>query len=155
MYRGKMFSRYCSKNRIRSFNGLSYNVVENLIQPFLLQEYSLYINNFYTSPEFVLDFYKECIHVTGILDCGRIGIPSQDPEKCFAKGGRQCVCYRWDLRICSVKGYQICVSSVQSVSRLFRNKCYKKCEESIWYNNKARCPYSSNIVQLQHLYVRS
>ncbi len=75
------FSVYRGKNgEIRSPNGLSYDVVQSLIKPFLLQGYSLYIDNFYTSPVLVLDLYKECIHVTGTLDCSRIGVPSEIKE---------------------------------------------------------------------------
>ncbi len=72
------FSVYRGKHgEVRSGNGLSYDVVISLMDPYNFQGYSLYIDNFYTSPTLVTDLYKNGIHCTGTLDCTRIGVPSQ------------------------------------------------------------------------------
>ena len=50
------FSVYRGKHgEVRSGNGLSYDVVVSLMKPYNLQGYSLYIDNFYTSPTLVTD----------------------------------------------------------------------------------------------------
>lgn len=72
------FSVYRGKHgEVRSGNGLSYDVVVSLMEPYSLQGYSLYIDNFYTSPTLVTYLYKNGIHCTGTLDCTRTGVPSQ------------------------------------------------------------------------------
>ena len=72
------FSVYRGKNgEMRSPHGLGYNVVLSLMQDYLSQGYALYINNFYTSPTLVADLYNLCVHVTGTLDCTRIGVPTE------------------------------------------------------------------------------
>ena len=72
------FSVYRGKHgEVRSGNGLSYDVVVSLMKPYYLQGYSLYIDNFYTSPTLVTDLYKDGIHCTGTLDCKRRGVPAQ------------------------------------------------------------------------------
>lgn len=49
----------------------------SLMKPYHLQGYSLYTDNFYTSPTLVQDLYTEGIHCTGTLDCTRTGVPAQ------------------------------------------------------------------------------
>ena len=70
------FSVYRGKNgEVRSSNGLGYDVVLSLMKDYLSQGYSLYIDNFYTSP--ILDLYGLGVHVTGTLDCSRVGVPAE------------------------------------------------------------------------------
>ena len=70
MYRGK-------NGEVRSSNGLGYDVVLNLMKPYLSQGYSLYVDNFYTSPILVSDLYSQGVHVTGTIGSGRIGVPPE------------------------------------------------------------------------------
>ena len=49
----------------------------SLMQDYLSQGYSLYVDNFYTSPTLVSDLYDLGVHVTGTLDCTRTGIPAE------------------------------------------------------------------------------
>ena len=66
VYRGKI-------GEVRSSNGLGYDVVVSLMQEYQSQGYSLYIDNFYTSPTLVSDLHDLGVHVTGTLDCTRTG----------------------------------------------------------------------------------
>ena len=54
----------------------------SLMQDYLSQGYSLYIDNFYTSPTLVSDLYDlgVHVHVTGTLDCTRTGVPAEIPS---------------------------------------------------------------------------
>ena len=70
VYRGKY-------GEVRSENGLGYDVVMSLIKPYCLHGYSLYLDNFYTSPILVSDLYKKKVHCTGTLDPKRKGVPSE------------------------------------------------------------------------------
>ena len=71
-------SVYREKNgEVRTSNGLGYDVVMSLMDPYLLEGYSLYIDNFYTSPTLVSDLFDCCTHVTGTLDCTRTGVPPE------------------------------------------------------------------------------
>ena len=54
-----------TKCKERSKNGLGYDVVLGLTEGYLSQGYSLYIDNFYTSPTLVYDLYQK--GVQGIL----------------------------------------------------------------------------------------
>ena len=72
VYRGKI-------GEVRSSNGLGYDVVVSLMQEYQSQGYSLYIDNFYTSPTLVSDLYDLGVHVTGTLDCTRTGVPAEIP----------------------------------------------------------------------------
>ena len=67
VYRGK-------RGEVRSGNGLGYDVVMKLITEYLSQGYSLYVDNFYTSPTLISDLYSLGVHVTGTLDSSRIGV---------------------------------------------------------------------------------
>ena len=68
VYRGK-------QGEVRSSNGLSYDVVVSLMKLYCKQGYSLYTDNFYTSPTLVTDLYEEGVHCTGTLECSRVGVP--------------------------------------------------------------------------------
>ena len=75
------FSVYRGKNgEVRSPNGLGYDVVVSLMQDYLSQGYSLYIDNFFTSPTLVSDLYDLGVHATGTLDCTRTGVPAEIPS---------------------------------------------------------------------------
>ena len=103
VYRGK-------RGEVRSGNGLSYDVVVSLMKPYYLQGYSLYIDNFYTSPTLVTDLYKD-IHCTGTLDCTRRGVPAQvhalkkDLSKKKCASGQRSLCSGWYLCIYSMERY--------------------------------------------------
>ena len=82
------FSVYRGKNgEVRSSNGLGYDVVLNLMKPYLSQGYSLYVDNFYTSPILVSDLYSQGVHVTGTIGSGRIGVPPEvgDLKQVYSK----------------------------------------------------------------------
>lgn len=68
VYRGK-------NGEVRSSNGLGYDIVFSLLQEYFGQGYSLYIDNFYTSPILVKDLFGVGVHATG-LDCTRTGVPA-------------------------------------------------------------------------------
>ena len=79
------FSVYLGKNGdVETSNNLGYDVVMTLMGPYLLEGYSLYIDNFYTSPALVSDLYDLSVHVTGTLDCTHTGVP---PEIKYLKKG--------------------------------------------------------------------
>lgn len=75
------FSVYRGKNgEVRSSNGLGYDVVVSLMQNYLSQGYSSYIDNFCTSPTLVSDLYDLGVHVTGTQDCTRTCVPAEIPS---------------------------------------------------------------------------
>ena len=51
------FSIYTGKYEQRTYNGLSYDVVQQLIRMYIGQGYMLFIDNFYTSPTLLTDLY--------------------------------------------------------------------------------------------------
>jgi hypothetical protein len=63
----------------------------SLMKDYLSQGYSLYIDNFYTSPTLVNDLYGFGVHATGTLDCSRIGVPSKISQL-KKEFGRKSVC---------------------------------------------------------------
>jgi len=68
------FSVYRGKTgEVLSGNGLGYDVVFRLMTGYLDQGYSLYVDNFYTSPTLAVDLFKT--HITGTLNKTRIGVP--------------------------------------------------------------------------------
>ena len=72
------FSVYRGKHgEVRTSNGLGYDVVMSLMNDYLSQGYSLYSDNFYTSPILVTTLYDLGVHVTGTLDHTRIGVPAE------------------------------------------------------------------------------
>ena len=65
------FDIYIGKDagRLVSENGLGYDVVMKLMQPYLHQGYHLYFDNFYTSFALVNDLFA-----LGVPSCGTVGI---------------------------------------------------------------------------------
>ena len=61
---------------VRSENGLGYDVVMSLMRSYFLQGYSLYVDNFYSSPKLLSDLCEQKVHSTGTLDHTRKGVPS-------------------------------------------------------------------------------
>ena len=75
------FNLYCgARGQSISPNGLSYDVVMQLMQPFMFQGYQLFIDNFYTSPKLVIELHSLGIFTTGTLNTMRRGIP-QDVQQ--------------------------------------------------------------------------
>lgn len=58
-------------------NGLSYDVVMKLASPFLDQEYRIYMDNYYTSPQLLKDLYKKKTYATGTMASNRKGFPEE------------------------------------------------------------------------------
>ena len=114
------FSIYRGKNgEVRSSNGVGYDVVMSLSKNNLSQDYSLYIDNFYTSPQLLSDLFDNGVHATGTLDVSRKGVPavlSQQKKKfshkSFSRGPQWCLCKGWYLCVCCVQRYEVCCSNV-------------------------------------------
>ena len=75
------FNIYIGKDAAKesSEHGLSYDVVMELMQPFLNQGYHLYLDNFYTSPQLVEDLFER-----GTLSTGTVKVNRKDFPKCLA-----------------------------------------------------------------------
>ena len=72
------FSIYRGKTgEVSSKKGLSYDVVLHLMSGYLNQGYSLFVDNFYTSPTLASDLFAQKTHVTGTLDRTRKGVPPE------------------------------------------------------------------------------
>ena len=71
------FNLYCGKKRTTplSVHGLSYDVVMELVKPFVNQGYLAFFDNFYTSPTLINDLHDVGIGATGTLRLNRSGIP--------------------------------------------------------------------------------
>lgn len=84
------FSVYRGKTgEVVSGNGLGYDVAFRLMADYLDQGYSLYVDNFYTSPTLVIDLFA---HITSTLDRTRVGVPDEVQEmyeKMKARSSRQ------------------------------------------------------------------
>ena len=64
-------------SELQSGNGLSYDVVMNLLEGYLDQGYSIYVDNFYTSPTLGSHLFDRSTHITGTLDRTRVGVPDE------------------------------------------------------------------------------
>ena len=72
------FSVYRGKTgELQSGNGLSYDVVMNLLEGYLDQGYSIYVDNYYTSPTLGFHLFDCSTHITGTLDRTRVGVPDE------------------------------------------------------------------------------
>ena len=71
------FNLYCGRHRTTplSEHGLSYDVVMELLRSFHFQGYSLFVDNFYTSPAFLHALKEREIGTTGTLRTNSQGIP--------------------------------------------------------------------------------
>ena len=58
-----------------SSKGLAYRVVNDLIQNFQGKNHLLYVDNFYTSPELLLDLLKKGVYCTGTIRSNRKSFP--------------------------------------------------------------------------------
>ena len=73
------FDIYCGARRTTSSSGkgLAYDVVVELLKPFLFQGYLLFCDNFYSSPQLFEDLLQSGIFATGTLKVGRQGVPPE------------------------------------------------------------------------------
>lgn len=72
------FNLYCgTRGQPISPNGLSYDVVMQLMQPFMFQGYQLFMDNFYTSPKLVIELHLLGIFTTRTLNTMRREIPQE------------------------------------------------------------------------------
>ena len=71
------FDLYCGRHRIRplSENGLSFDVVMELVQSYQHQGYAAFFDNFYTLPTLLHALKDKGISGTGTLRTNRRGIP--------------------------------------------------------------------------------
>lgn len=71
------FNLYCGKDRTVPLSGqrLPYDVAMELVQPFQLQGYLLFIDNFYTSPALLPALKQLGIGTTGTLKLSRREVP--------------------------------------------------------------------------------
>ena len=56
---------------------MGYDVVLQLMKDYLNQGWTLYVDNFYTSPTLAIDLFDLKTHLTGTLDKGRKGVPEE------------------------------------------------------------------------------
>ncbi len=71
------FDLYEGKSHTSSSNGLSYDVVMKLLQPYVNQGYQLFCDNFYSSPTLFCDIIPLGIVATNTLNTNRRGIPEE------------------------------------------------------------------------------
>lgn len=71
------FDLYCGKHRAQplSSNGLTFDVVMELVKPYHFQGYQVFMDNFYTSPTLVQELLLVGIRSTGTLTTSRRGVP--------------------------------------------------------------------------------
>ena len=83
------FNVYIGKaaGRVVSEQGLGYDVVMRLMQPFLHQGYRLFVDNFYTSVHLVKQLFEQGVPATGTISENRRGFPANLKNgKQWAKG---------------------------------------------------------------------
>ena len=71
------FDLYVGKSAQISAKGLSYDVVMQLLQPYLNQGYKLFCDNFYTSPTLLNDLTQYGVVATGTLNINRKEVPKE------------------------------------------------------------------------------
>ena len=69
------FNVYTGKSENHGQHGLAYNVVQELIAPYIFQRYLLFFDNFYSSTKLLGDLYKQEVYATGTFRIDRRGIP--------------------------------------------------------------------------------
>jgi hypothetical protein len=76
------YDLYCGRqqNRAISENGLAYDVVMQLVQPYESQGYSVFFDNFYTSPALLHGLKERGIGATGTINTNRRGVPASVKE---------------------------------------------------------------------------
>ena len=71
------FNIYAGRSTTYSGNGLSFDVVMELIEPYVFQGYELFIDNFYTSPVLLEKLLEYGIVATGTLIVTRRNVPRE------------------------------------------------------------------------------
>ena len=71
------FNIYAGRSTTYSGNGLSFDVVMELIEPYVFQCYELFIDNFYTSPVLLEKLLEYGIVGTGTLNVTRRNVPRE------------------------------------------------------------------------------
>ena len=102
---------------------------------YLYQGYSLYINNFYTSPALVLDLFDHNTHTTGTFDGKRKGVPPMVKElhkklssKSVSRGSGAYI--RDGSLVYVVWRCTKCISLVRQTSWAFRLHSCLQCQRS-------------------------
>ena len=72
------YNLYCGRQRSGTIseNGLAYDVVMKLVQPYHSQGYMVFCDNFYTSPTLLQSLKANGIGATGTLNTNRRGVPA-------------------------------------------------------------------------------
>ena len=69
------FNVYTGKSDNHGEYGLAYDVVKELIAPYVFQRYFVSFDNFYTSPILLEDLLKQEVYATGTFRADRRSIP--------------------------------------------------------------------------------
>ena len=80
------FEIYTRKQHQVSKHGATYDIVMRLMAPLLNQGYRLYIDNYYTSPVLLQEFYYKKTVACGTLRSNRKGVPTVIETAKLAKG---------------------------------------------------------------------
>ena len=70
------FQVYTGATKNESSKGLAYRVVSDLIQKYQGKNYLLYVVNFYTSPELLVNLLKKGVYCTGTIRMNCKGFPA-------------------------------------------------------------------------------
>ena len=78
------FDVYCGTNSSQPAHpkGLAYGVVMKLVQPFLDKGYTVYMDNFYSSPDLFQDLLDREMAATGTVRLNRRNFPEQLKPRC-------------------------------------------------------------------------
>nr|XP_037274775.1 piggyBac transposable element-derived protein 4-like [Rhipicephalus microplus] len=79
------FYVYTGKREKASANGLAFDVVTKLCEPYLDQGYHIYMDNFYTSTALFLHLLKRCTLACGTTRKDRRGFPQQMKDSSWEK----------------------------------------------------------------------
>ena len=71
------FNIYTGKSNHRTEHGLAYNVVQQLVVPYLYQGYYLFTDNFYTSTTLTQGIYIDEVYCTGTFRIDRKDVPEE------------------------------------------------------------------------------
>ena len=69
------YSVYTGRRENASVNGLGYDVVTKLVQPYTNQGYNIYIDNFYTSINLLKTLQEKGFNACGTARTNRKGFP--------------------------------------------------------------------------------
>ena len=140
------FSIYRGKTgEVSSKKGLSCDVVLHLMSGYLNQGYSLFVDNFYTSPTLASDLFAQKTHVTGTLDRTRKGIPPEVIES-FCKNQTSCMYVRDDCTVYSVWKDTKCLSVLSTKYPGYSEKTVKcNTKDADGHHEKSDVPIPSPI----------